>query len=104
MSAGDGLDTAAVGLTSLVVIEGVKLFRELAPDLRELRRNNGDASVTADLRTAEVMTAAIMLLAGFSVGYATNNTLPIWIAAATVGVLVGLSEWTNAGARRFEAS
>jgi hypothetical protein len=90
------INPVAIGVTSLLVLEGAKLFRDLAPPLADVRKASPDGPRVGDVRVAEVAAGAIVVLAGVCVGSVSHSSAPVYVSVATVALLIGLYEWTLA--------
>lgn len=83
----------AIAVTSLVTIEGFKAFKDVLPPITEVRkRSAGDADFRAELRAAELLAAAVVLVGAVSVTAITGEQAPLWLGLATVTVMVSIYE------------
>lgn len=83
----------AVAVTSLVAVEGFKAFKDVLPSITEVRRRHADdAGFRAELRAAEALASAVVLVSSVSVTAITDNQAPLYIGLATIGVMLFVYE------------
>jgi hypothetical protein len=73
----ENADVAAVG--ALAVTAAVGLFRELMPDLPDVRRSN-DPQMATDVRTGYIAGSALTLGIGAVMGYLLSSHIPFTLA------------------------
>lgn len=87
----------AIAVTGLVTIEGFKAFKDVLPPITEVRKRSSDeAGFRAELRAAELLASAVVLVGATSVTAITGDQSPLWLGLATVVVMVAIYETTLA--------
>lgn len=69
------------------------VFRDVMPPFADVRRAQGDAELTKDVRMAEVMAGSLTLLGGFVISGVSRQPLPFWLSAITGGIMLGFYEY-----------
>jgi hypothetical protein len=84
---------AALGVAALVV-SGAGLLAQHAPALSDVAAARPGSGTADDLRTAELATGVLVVTAGGVAAVAARAWWPFLLAAATVGIAVGVYEFT----------
>jgi hypothetical protein len=75
------------------VLLGVTAFTAFMPALTDVRHSpSSDSSMEQDLRVNGLAASIVVVLGGGLVAYFTREWYPLWIALATVALMVALYE------------